>query len=264
MLQNCRNVRCVASSPAKGKSSRAWLSHHWTLLDVHGVKLDSFFLWTRTNTELKQTCYLSALYVRFLFHNSCHVMAGFKVWILETFFQINFDQRDDIHNNNLDWNNENIPGVEVYIHLFYYRQQMEISGQFNPLNAELNPICHLLALLDHHIFHGRGLKVNVTFRRIPTIWGPGCSWCSSNRISFPPRTHFLGHSFCSFVTASTELPHAHRLPCYVVTSGLSHTTWRLACRISGCCGKGKSRGWDNPRNNNRVNLLINIDDKQWG
>ena len=24
---------------------------------------------------------------------------------------------------------------------------------FNPLNAELNPICHLLALLDHHILH---------------------------------------------------------------------------------------------------------------
>jgi hypothetical protein len=30
---------------------------------------------------------------------------------------------------------------------------------------------------------------------------------------------------------------------YVVTSGLGHTTsWRLACRLSGCCGKGKSRG----------------------
>jgi len=23
----------------------------------------------------------------------------------------------------------------------------------NPLNAELNPICHLLALLAHHILH---------------------------------------------------------------------------------------------------------------
>jgi len=30
----------------------------------------------------------------------------------------------------------------------------------NPLNAELNPICHLLALLGaHHIFHVSGLKV---------------------------------------------------------------------------------------------------------
>jgi len=31
---------------------------------------------------------------------------------------------------------------------------------FNPLNAELNPIRHLLALLDaHHIFHVSGLRV---------------------------------------------------------------------------------------------------------
>jgi len=33
---------------------------------------------------------------------------------------------------------------------------------FNPLNAELNPICHLLALLGaHHIFHVKGLRVKV-------------------------------------------------------------------------------------------------------
>ena len=32
---------------------------------------------------------------------------------------------------------------------------------FNPLNAELNPICHLLALLgSHHIFHVSVLRVN--------------------------------------------------------------------------------------------------------
>jgi len=32
--------------------------------------------------------------------------------------------------------------------------------QFNPLNAELNPICHLLALLGaHHIFHVSRLRV---------------------------------------------------------------------------------------------------------
>jgi len=31
----------------------------------------------------------------------------------------------------------------------------------NHLNAELNPICHLLALLGaHHIFHVSGLRVN--------------------------------------------------------------------------------------------------------
>ena len=32
-----------------------------------------------------------------------------------------------------------------------------------PLNAELNPICHLLALLGaRHIFHVSGLRVNMT------------------------------------------------------------------------------------------------------
>jgi len=35
------------------------------------------------------------------------------------------------------------------------------STVFNPLNAELNPICHLLALLGaHHIFHVGIMRVN--------------------------------------------------------------------------------------------------------
>jgi len=34
---------------------------------------------------------------------------------------------------------------------------------FNPLNAELNPICHLLALLAaHHILHISRIRVNVS------------------------------------------------------------------------------------------------------
>jgi hypothetical protein len=36
----------------------------------------------------------------------------------------------------------------------------ENPNSINPLNAELNPICHLLALLGaHHIFHVSGLRV---------------------------------------------------------------------------------------------------------
>jgi len=34
-------------------------------------------------------------------------------------------------------------------------------NSFNLLNAELNPICHLLALLAHHIFHVSGLRVKL-------------------------------------------------------------------------------------------------------
>jgi len=36
----------------------------------------------------------------------------------------------------------------------------------NPLNAELNPICHLPALLAHHIFHVSGLRVNMLVRYV--------------------------------------------------------------------------------------------------
>jgi len=33
--------------------------------------------------------------------------------------------------------------------------------EFNPLNAELNPICHLLALLGaHHILHVSRIRIN--------------------------------------------------------------------------------------------------------
>ena len=36
------------------------------------------------------------------------------------------------------------------------------TAYINPLNAELNPICHLLALLGaHHIFHVSRIRVNI-------------------------------------------------------------------------------------------------------
>jgi len=38
---------------------------------------------------------------------------------------------------------------------------IETRDVFNPLNTDLNPICHLLALLGAHlIFHVSGLRVN--------------------------------------------------------------------------------------------------------
>jgi hypothetical protein len=37
-----------------------------------------------------------------------------------------------------------------------------IREDFNPLNAELNPICHLLALLAHPIFHVSRIRVIVS------------------------------------------------------------------------------------------------------
>jgi hypothetical protein len=43
-----------------------------------------------------------------------------------------------------------------------FSNSLIVVASLNPLNAELNPICHLLALLAaHHIFHVSGIRVNV-------------------------------------------------------------------------------------------------------
>jgi len=40
----------------------------------------------------------------------------------------------------------------------------------NPLNAKLNPICHLLALLGaHHIFHVSRIRVNILQDIVKTV-----------------------------------------------------------------------------------------------
>ena len=39
-----------------------------------------------------------------------------------------------------------------------------IRALLNPLNAKLNPVCHLLALLGaHHILHVGRIRVNISF-----------------------------------------------------------------------------------------------------
>jgi hypothetical protein len=43
----------------------------------------------------------------------------------------------------------------------YAVKKAAIQMRVNPLNAELNPICHLLALLGaHHILHVSRIRVN--------------------------------------------------------------------------------------------------------
>jgi len=53
---------------------------------------------------------------------------------------------------------------------------MMMIDDFNPLNAELNPICHLLALLGaHHILHVsriRDKKLQISDTIAPTTAGP--------------------------------------------------------------------------------------------
>jgi len=40
------------------------------------------------------------------------------------------------------------------------------NAEFNPLNAELNPICYLLALLTHHFLHVSRIRVKLLTLRL--------------------------------------------------------------------------------------------------
>jgi len=52
---------------------------------------------------------------------------------------------------------------------------VRVNGHFNPLNAELNPICHLLALLGaHHILHISRVRVNEHFNPLNAELNPIC------------------------------------------------------------------------------------------
>jgi hypothetical protein len=50
--------------------------------------------------------------------------------------------------------------------LFRHIWTLYLQHLFNPLNVQLNPICHLLALLGaHHILHVSRIRVNITYRQ---------------------------------------------------------------------------------------------------
>ena len=55
-----------------------------------------------------------------------------------------------------------------------YREVLSLSKRFNPLDAELNPICHLLALLGVHFLHVSRIRVkSLTLRLLMSyiyIW----------------------------------------------------------------------------------------------
>jgi hypothetical protein len=53
-------------------------------------------------------------------------------------------------------------------------QKKNIQTNFNPLNAELNPICHLLALLGaHHILHVSRITVKFHVPNFCAAYFPG-------------------------------------------------------------------------------------------
>jgi len=77
-------------------------------------------------------------------------------------------------------------------------------SKFNPLNAELNPICHLLALLGaHHIFHVSRIRVEVNSRLnfIDLI------------ISYAEHAYELGSPYkCNFLLLSASLSRVSYCP----------------------------------------------------
>ena len=94
----------------------------------------------------------------------------------------------------------------------------------NPLNADLNLICHL-ALLAHHIFHVSGPRVKHSFTKDgPAFPASTCSTSERSTWCRPPstRSRFRDAPFAAIPLASgmTLTSHCHRWPVPNDTRGL--------------------------------------------
>ena len=61
-------------------------------------------------------------------------------------------------------NSDTISNKIQFCALLFIRSVLEMAdiNKFNPLNVELNPICHLLALLGaHYILHVSRIRIKV-------------------------------------------------------------------------------------------------------
>jgi hypothetical protein len=90
--------------------------------------------------------------------------------------------------------------------LCFYRNRLRFNlthiNNFNPLNAQLNPICHLLALLgDHHILHVSGLRVKAYWLRDApnSLTFNNCRLC--------PHCIYV---FCIYLRTNRDLCHLQR------------------------------------------------------
>jgi hypothetical protein len=72
------------------------------------------------------------------------------------------DKQEHQNNSNQIWNKPKEEGYNLSINCAFVGNCTNLL--FNPLNAKLNPICHLLALLGaHHILHVSRIRVNFMF-----------------------------------------------------------------------------------------------------
>jgi len=52
--------------------------------------------------------------------------------------------------------------IKIFLYLRFHSSIEVFPKHFSPLNAELNPICHLLPLLGaHHFLHISRVRVNI-------------------------------------------------------------------------------------------------------
>ena len=71
----------------------------------------------------------------------------------------------------------------------------------NPLNAELNPICHLLALLGaHHIFHVSRVRVNII-----------CVFVGTNRFQYTIRCTKRATKTADLTVSIMNAPSGHKM-----------------------------------------------------
>jgi len=98
-------------------------------------------------------------------------------------------------------------------HPILHISRMRFKEYFNTLNAQLNPICHLLALLGaHRSLHVSSIRVNSAFKELAEIGTRICQLCAiSARDSGTIASNFLlGLANCTTQEeqrASTEGRH---------------------------------------------------------
>ena len=87
--------------------------------------------------------------------------------------------------------------LELLAHHILHVSRVRVKGHFNPLNAELNRICHLLALLGaHHIFHVSRVSVKGHFNPLNAQLNPIChllALLGAHHILHVSRIRVKGH-----------------------------------------------------------------------
>jgi len=80
---------------------------------------------------------------------------------------------------------EAVNRLRLSLKIFTFNSYGTGNFQINPLNAELNPICHLLALLGaHHILHLSRIRVNKSIESLPKVKGKAAPE-GSRKLRFP-------------------------------------------------------------------------------